>query len=73
MSYVNWFPRTGQAHINKSVKKYKNLTVIKGKAKFIDSKEIQVGKKKIIADKITIATGSKNFIPKIPGLVNFIL
>ena len=72
MSYVNWFPETGQAHINKSIKKYKNLEVLKNKAKFIDSKTVQVGNKKVTGDKIIIATGSKNFIPPINGLTNYL-
>lgn len=45
-----------------------NITLIHGRGKFIDSGTVQVGEKKISAEKFLITTGSSPFIPDIPGL-----
>ena len=58
----------GQIHIKKSVKKFKNLTIIRNKSSFIDGKTILAGNEKLTADKIVICTGAKNFVPPIKGL-----
>lgn len=45
-----------------------NITLIQGRARFIDRSTLEVGNKKITSEKILIATGSSAFIPDIPGL-----
>lgn len=45
-----------------------NVTILKGFAKLIDNKTIEVNGKKFITENILIATGSTTFIPEIPGL-----
>lgn len=42
--------------------------VIKGTAKFTAPREVKVGKRKVSARKIVIATGSETFVPPIEGL-----
>ena len=54
MAYVNFFPQFGQAHIKKSVKKYKNLTLVKGKAQFNGKNSIKVGNNELQAKKFII-------------------
>lgn len=44
-----------------------NVTVIKGFARFIDAKTVEVDGERITADHITIATGGKPVQPDIPG------
>ena len=72
MSRVNSFPEKGQVHIQKSIKKYDNLSLIKGKAVFVNKNTVRVGNKKYSADKVIICTGSTNFIPPIRGLTNYL-
>ena len=50
--------------------KHPHITYIKGEAKFIDNKTIEVNGEKITADKIFIAVGTRPKIPDIPGLVS---
>jgi dihydrolipoamide dehydrogenase len=59
--------RTGAAHGKESFEK-DGIDVHHGKAKFISSHEIEVNGKSYSAAKFLIATGSKVFIPPIPGL-----
>jgi len=40
----------------------------KGEAKFISNRVLQIGKKRITAKRIFIATGARSFVPPIPGL-----
>jgi dihydrolipoamide dehydrogenase len=60
----------GQAHIKSNLKKskYKNLTIIKGKAFFINKDSVKVNNKIISAKKIIICTGSKPKIIPFKGL-----
>ena len=46
----------------------KKIKVIKGEAKVVDSKTVMVGKEKISADALIIATGSVPSVVPIPGL-----
>ncbi len=52
----------------RSVEKAKNITWYKETAQFIDDYTLQSGSKKVKADKIIIASGSRPFLPNIPGL-----
>lgn len=45
-----------------------NISLIQGRAEFIDSTTVQVGEKRISAEKFLIATGSSSFVPEVPGL-----
>ena len=51
-----------------SVKKNKNIDLVMGKANFNSRNKIQVGNKIIEGKNFLISTGSKIFIPDIPGL-----
>ncbi|MEK6856554.1 MAG: dihydrolipoyl dehydrogenase [Nanoarchaeota archaeon] len=51
-----------------SVKKDKNLDLVIGKANFISKNKVQVGNEIIEGKNFLISTGSKIFIPNIPGL-----
>ena len=44
------------------------ITVFKERAEFIDSHTLKLGTEEVTADKIMIATGSRAFVPPIPGL-----
>lgn len=48
--------------------KHPNITYIKGEAKFIDNKTIEVNGEQLTADKIFIAVGTRPYTPHIPGL-----
>jgi len=54
--------------IEKNIRSMKNITLFKGKAKFIGNKTIKVGNDIITANKIIIAAGARPRIPNIPGL-----
>ena len=51
-----------------SYSKHPNITYIKGEAKFIDDKTIEVNGERMTAPKIFIAVGTRPHIPDIPGL-----
>ena len=51
-----------------SYTKHPNINSIKGEAKFIDNKTIEVNGEQLTADKIFIAVGARPQIPNIPGL-----
>ncbi len=51
-----------------SYSKHPNITSIKGEAKFIDNKTIEVNGERMTAPKIFIAVGTRPHIPDIPGL-----
>ncbi|MDO8675451.1 MAG: dihydrolipoyl dehydrogenase [Candidatus Omnitrophota bacterium] len=51
-----------------SYSKHPNITSIKGEAKFIDNKTIEVNGERMTAPKIFIAIGTRPHIPDIPGL-----
>jgi mycothione reductase len=51
-----------------SYSKHPNITYIKGEAKFIDNKTVEVNGEQLTADKIFIAVGARPYIPHIPGL-----
>jgi pyruvate/2-oxoglutarate dehydrogenase complex dihydrolipoamide dehydrogenase (E3) component len=55
---------------NDSVERFTALgaTVLKGDARFINKRIVQVGDQQILARRIIIATGSRPAIPAIPGL-----
>jgi mycothione reductase len=44
------------------------VTVISGHAQFVGPREIEVGERRLTADQIVIATGSRPHVPSIPGL-----
>ena len=44
-----------------------NVRVYQNSARFIDAKTLQVGKKKITADRFMIATGGRPLVPDFPG------
>jgi pyruvate/2-oxoglutarate dehydrogenase complex dihydrolipoamide dehydrogenase (E3) component len=50
------------------MKKNPKITFIDGSARFLSPHELQVGKRQVRGDKFLIATGSKVFVPEIPGL-----
>ena len=50
------------------IRAYEHIRLIEGEAKFISSDVIQVGALKLQAPRIIIATGSRPWIPPIPGL-----
>ncbi len=54
--------------IEVSYNKHPNITLLRGTAKFIDNKIIQVNGEQITADRIFIAVGTRPTIPAIPGL-----
>jgi glutathione reductase (NADPH) len=43
------------------------VDIVRGTARFIDARTLEVGGRRITADKFLIATGGKPFIPAIPG------
>lgn len=45
-----------------------NTTLFMGDARFIDAHTVQVGDKRLYGDSIIIATGSRPYIPPVPGL-----
>ncbi len=45
-----------------------NVTLIRGTARFVGDKMLDVEGRQITADKILVATGSRPFVPPIPGL-----
>ena len=51
-----------------SYSKHPNITYIKGEAKFINDKTIEVNGEQMTAPKIFIAVGTRPHIPEIPGL-----
>ncbi len=51
-----------------SYTKHPNITYIKGEAKFVGNKMIEVNGEQMTADKIFIAVGARPQIPNIPGL-----
>lgn len=54
--------------VEKNLKKIKNITIFKGKAKFVDKKTIAIRQQKITAPKIIIAAGGTPSAPPIKGL-----
>ena len=68
MQRVNSISKEGRDHIYAGLKKNKNLTLVKAKAKFIGNKKVKAGKETYTADNIIIATGASNFVPPIKGL-----
>lgn len=44
------------------------IDLLWGRARFISSHEVEIGEKRYSAEHILIATGSKEFVPPIPGL-----
>ncbi|KYH31777.1 dihydrolipoyl dehydrogenase [Clostridium tepidiprofundi DSM 19306] len=62
--------RISQINSPKTMKMFNKVDFVlnKGKAKFIDSHTIQVGDEQYTGKTIFIATGTKPFIPPIPGL-----
>ncbi|MDD5171496.1 MAG: dihydrolipoyl dehydrogenase [Candidatus ainarchaeum sp.] len=56
--------------IEEAVKKGKNITLFKVRARFTGPKTLKVGKEEITADKIIIAAGTRPSIPPIDGLDN---
>lgn len=54
--------------IEKNVRSHRNLTLFKGRGKFIDRYVVEVNGEKITGKKIVIAAGARPFIPPIPGL-----
>lgn len=61
--------RTGAAHGKESFEKNK-IKIIGHKAEFISSHEVKAGDKTYSASHFLLATGSKVFIPEIPGLTD---
>lgn len=55
-------------NIEKGIKQDPNTTLFKTEGKFVDKKILQVGNKKITADKIFIAAGTRPRIPEVKGL-----
>ncbi len=51
-----------------AVKKNKNIDLVMGKASFVSKNKVQVGGKIIEGKNFLISTGSKIFVPNIPGL-----
>lgn len=66
---VNSISKEGRDHIYAGLEKNKNLVLVKEKAKFVGKKQVKVDNKIYTAKHIIIATGAKNFVPPIPGLV----
>ncbi len=52
----------------KFMKAFEKTTLINGVAEFVDDRTVRVGGEEYTAKKIFIATGTKPFIPPIPGL-----
>lgn len=46
------------------------VTIIKGRARFLNSREVEVNGKTLQADRILIATGARTHVPEIPGLAD---
>jgi mycothione reductase len=51
-----------------SYSKHPNITYVKGEAKFVNNKTVEVNGEQFTADKIFIAVGARPQIPNIPGL-----
>ena len=51
-----------------SYTKHPNITYIKGEARFLNNKTVEVNGEQLTADKIVIAVGARPQIPHIPGL-----
>lgn len=60
--------KEGRQQLEKNLKRIKNITVFRKKARFVDNKTVVVGTTKITAKKIVIAVGGTPFAPPIKGL-----
>ena len=67
-SEVNEKVREESEGIEKGLQSSENHTLYREEARFIDEKVLRVGDKKITADKIVIAAGSRPMVPPIEGL-----
>jgi len=56
------------AGIRRSIEEAQNIDLLPEHAQFVSDKVVRVGGEEITADKIFIATGSRPYIPDIPGL-----
>ncbi|MBM7557420.1 dihydrolipoyl dehydrogenase family protein [Halanaerobacter jeridensis] len=68
LDYVNSVIQKVYQKENPEVFAEAGITVFKERAEFVDGQTLNVGTEEITADKIMIATGSKPFVPPIPGL-----
>lgn len=68
MRRVRAISKEGRDHATKAVKANKNLTYLEGRATFAAKNVVEVGQYRIVAERIIVATGTKAFIPPIPGL-----
>ena len=50
------------------VKDFPGVEIIEGTARFVGPREIAVGERRIQADRVLIATGTRTHVPDIPGL-----
>jgi len=68
MKRMHGIVQEGQSHIYKSIRKMRNLTLIRKPARFLSKNVVQAGEERLSADRIIIATGSKSMFIPIPGL-----
>ena len=47
-----------------------SLTLVHGKGKFLSPTQVEVGGEVLNADKVVIATGTRTFVPDVPGLAD---
>ncbi|MFC1648224.1 dihydrolipoyl dehydrogenase [Nanoarchaeota archaeon] len=60
--------KRGRKGAENSVEKNQNLTLLKGHARFKDKRTVRVGEEEFSANKMLIATGTRNWVPEITGL-----
>jgi pyruvate/2-oxoglutarate dehydrogenase complex dihydrolipoamide dehydrogenase (E3) component/predicted RNA-binding Zn-ribbon protein involved in translation (DUF1610 family) len=44
------------------------LTLIEGEARFVSPREVEVGERRLLADRVFVATGTRPYIPDLPGI-----
>jgi mycothione reductase len=58
----------GRSHMERGAKNTENLDWYQVRGEFVDDYQLKVGEESITAPKIVIASGSRAFVPPIPGL-----
>ena len=68
MDYVRSVIKKIEPHDSAARFRKLGATVIMGEAKFVDPHTLKIGNKTVWSKKIVVATGSRSFVPPIPGL-----
>jgi pyruvate/2-oxoglutarate dehydrogenase complex dihydrolipoamide dehydrogenase (E3) component len=60
--------RDASGGVEKWMRKLENATVIRGHARFVGSRELQIGPERITGEQIFLDVGGRPLVPKMPGL-----